>query len=345
MTLWLPTSILFIRAFPSVIAYLKLIVFELQDDQLQQILSAALNCLLPYPGFSGITTTTMLDVAIPRFPELAEASLDVSSSVLQIFKILFGAVSLYPKEVEQYFKPLVQKIFQQGFHLAMRARDPFNLFLMFRAFFRAMGSGGHEVLYHDFLPNFPMILQILCTFHSQRQKPAFKDIFNELCLIVPVRLSTLMPHISLLAPAILAAMQGSASSVSQGLRTLELSIDNMQSDFLYEQLEPVKKELMKALWNIMITGNGQMQISALRFLGKICGHALKSIREPQQLHPRTMDDDLGPCLTLSMPVSSSDFFAFRKPNYSMIFDGIAFFSSSRGYHVHQRVNCVTVVLI
>lgn len=112
-----------------------------------------------------------------------------------------------------------------------------------------------------------------------------------------------MPHISLLAPAILSAMQGAPNSVSQGLRTLELSIDNMQNDFLYEQLEPVKKELMKALWNIMMTGNSQMQISALRFLGKISSHALKSIREPQQLHPRTMEDDLGPCLTLQMPVS------------------------------------------
>ncbi|XP_055352903.1 transformation/transcription domain-associated protein-like isoform X2 [Paramacrobiotus metropolitanus] len=289
-----------------------------KDDQLQQILSALLNCLLPYPGFSGITTTTMLDVAIPRFPELAEAGMEVSSSVLQIFKILFGAVSLYPKEVEQYFKPLVQKIFQQGFYLAMRARDPINLFLMFRAFFRAMGGGGHEVLYQDFLPNFPMILQVLCTFHSQRQKPNFRDIFNELCLIVPVRLSTLMPHISLLAPAILTAMQGAPQSVTQGLRTLELSIDNMQSDYLYEQLEPVKKDLMKALWNIMMTGSNQMQISALKFLGKICGHALKAIREPQPLHPKTMEDELGPCLTLQMPAVQPVQEPLQLPLYRLI---------------------------
>jgi hypothetical protein len=101
--------------------------------------------LIPYTGFSGITTTTMLDVGVARFPELADASNDVSLSVLKIFKILFGAVSLYPKEVEQYFKPLLQKIFHQGFGLCMRARDPYNLLLMFRAFFRAMGGGGHEV--------------------------------------------------------------------------------------------------------------------------------------------------------------------------------------------------------
>ncbi|OQV12190.1 putative Transcription-associated protein 1 [Hypsibius exemplaris] len=131
-----------------------------KDEQLQQILTAVLNALIPYSGYSGITTTTMLDVGVARFPELAEASNDVSLSVLKIFKILFGAVSLYPKEVEQYFKPLLQKIFHQGFALCMRARDPYNLLLMFRAFFRAMGGGGHEVLYQDFLPNLPMILQV-----------------------------------------------------------------------------------------------------------------------------------------------------------------------------------------
>ena len=161
-----------------------------------------------------------------------------------------------------------------------------------------------QVLYQDFLPNLPMILQVLCNFHSQRQKPAFNDIFIELCLIVPVRLSTLMPHISLLAPAILTAMQGTPNSSAQGLRTLELCIDNMSNDYLYEQLEPVKKELMKALWGIMMTGSAQMQITALRFLGKMCGHALKAIREPQQLHPKTIDDDLGPCIVLNMPVAS-----------------------------------------
>ncbi|OQV12189.1 Transformation/transcription domain-associated protein [Hypsibius exemplaris] len=110
-----------------------------------------------------------------------------------------------------------------------------------------------------------------------------------------------MPHISLLAPAILTAMQGPPNSSTQGLRTLELCIDNMSNDYLYEQLEPVKKELMKALWGIMMTGNGQMQTTALRFLGKMCGHALKAIREPQQLHPKMTDDDVGPCLMLHMP--------------------------------------------
>ena len=104
-----------------------------------------------------------------------------------------------------------------------------------------------------------------------------------------------MPHISLLAPAILTAMQGPPSSSSQGLRTLELCVDNMSGDYLYEQLEPVKKELMKALWSIMLTGNPQMQAVALRFLGKMCGHALKCIREPQQLHPKVNDDELGEC--------------------------------------------------
>ena len=34
-------------------------------------------------------------------------------------------------------------------------------------------------------------------------------------------------------------------SVIQGLRTLELCVDNLQPDFLYEHIQPVRAELMQ----------------------------------------------------------------------------------------------------
>jgi len=34
----------------------------------------------------------------------------------------------------------------------------------------------------------------------------------------------------------------------QGLRTLELCVDNLQPDFLYEHIQPVRADLMQALW-------------------------------------------------------------------------------------------------
>lgn len=39
-----------------------------------------------------------------------------------------------------------------------------------------------------------------------------------------------------------------SSLLFQGLRTLELCVDNLQPDFLYEHIQPVRADLMQALW-------------------------------------------------------------------------------------------------
>jgi transformation/transcription domain-associated protein len=66
-----------------------------------------------------------------------------------------------------------------------------------------------------------------------------KDLFVELCLTVPVRLSSLLPYLPMLMDPLVSALNGSQTLVSQGLRTLELCVDNLQPDFLYEHIQPV----------------------------------------------------------------------------------------------------------
>ena len=64
-----------------------------------------------------------------------------------------------------------------------------------------------------------------------------KDLFVELCLTVPVRLSSLLPYLPMLMDPLVSALNGSQTLVSQGLRTLELCVDNLQPDFLYEHIQ------------------------------------------------------------------------------------------------------------
>ena len=45
---------------------------------------------------------------------------------------------------------------------------------------------------------------------------------------------------------LVSALNGSQTLVSQGLRTLELCVDNLQPDFLYEHIQPVRAQLMQA---------------------------------------------------------------------------------------------------
>jgi len=49
----------------------------------------------------------------------------------------------------------------------------------------------------------------------------------------------------MLMDPLVSALNGSQTLISQGLRTLELCVDNLQPDFLYEHIQPVRAELMQ----------------------------------------------------------------------------------------------------
>lgn len=48
---------------------------------------------------------------------------------------------------------------------------------------------------------------------------------------------------------LVSALNGSQTLISQGLRTLELCVDNLQPDFLYEHIQPVRAQLMQVRSN------------------------------------------------------------------------------------------------
>lgn len=91
-------------------------------------------------------------------------------------------------------------------------------------------------------PFTPLGLNML---QSGLHKQHMKDLFVELCLTVPVRLSSLLPYLPMLMDPLVSALNGSQTLVSQGLRTLELCVDNLQPDFLYDHIQPVRAELMQ----------------------------------------------------------------------------------------------------
>lgn len=123
-----------------------------------------------------------------------------------------------------------------------------------------------------------------------------KDLFVELCLTVPVRLSSLLPYLPMLMDPLVSSLNGSQTLVSQGLRTLELCVDNLQPDFLYEHIQPVRAELMQALWRTLRNPNDQIAHVAFRVLGKFGGGNRKMMVEPQRLD--YWDKDSGPFIVI-----------------------------------------------
>ena len=96
---------------------------------------------------------------------------------------------------------------------------------------------------------------------------------------------------------LVAALTGTQNLVSQGLRTLELFIDNLQQEFLHGKIVPVRAQLMRALWNIInrddiirkTKDKEQSAVAAFRILGKFGGENRSTIREAPRLKWKAFD--------------------------------------------------------
>ncbi|KAG8269636.1 hypothetical protein J6590_103438, partial [Homalodisca vitripennis] len=209
------------------------------------------NTFLSNCGTSPIFATVLVEYLLGRMEEMGNGNAERSNLYLKLFKLVFGSVQLFAAENEHMLRPHLHQIVNRSMELAMTAKEPYNYFLLLRALFRSIGGGNHDLLYQEFLPLLPNLLQGLNSLQSGLHKQHMKDLFVELCLTVPVRLSSLLPYLPMLMDPLVSALNGSHTLISQGLRTLELCVDNLQPDFLYEHIQPVRAELMQALWRTL----------------------------------------------------------------------------------------------
>ncbi|XP_051968309.1 transformation/transcription domain-associated protein-like [Xyrauchen texanus] len=240
------------------------------------------NSFLANLTTSALFATILVEYLLDRLPEMG-SNVELSNLYLKLFKLVFGSVSLFAAENEQMLKPHLHKIVNSSMELAQSAKEPYNYFLLLRALFRSIGGGSHDLLYQEFLPLLPNLLQGLNMLQSGLHKQHMKDLFVELCLTVPVRLSSLLPYLPMLMDPLVSALNGSQTLVSQGLRTLELCVDNLQPDFLYDHIQPVRAELMQALWRTLRNPAETISHVAYRVLGKFGGSNRKMLKESQKL--------------------------------------------------------------
>eukprot|EP00954_Amorphochlora_amoebiformis_P006916 539217-Amorphochlora_amoeboformis.AAC.1 len=90
--------------------------------------------------------------------------------------------------------------------LIKEVEHPTNYLSLLRFLFRSIGGGKFELLYKEFLPLLPELLQGLM--HIQARGPqSIREISIELCLTVPARLSSLLQFIPLLVQAVVLALK------------------------------------------------------------------------------------------------------------------------------------------
>lgn len=228
-------------------------------------------------------STILIENLLEKLDLMGDSNTDQSNLYLKLFKLVFGSVSVFPTENEKMLKPHLHSIVTKSLDYALKSKEPHNYFLLLRALFRSIGGGNHDLLYQEFLPLLPILLQSLNELQTGVHKQHLKDLFVELCLTVPVRLSSLLPYLPMLMDPLVSALNGSTTLVSQGLRTLELCVDNLQPDFLYEHIQPVRQDLIHGLWKQLRSSNETIALAAYRVLGKLGGSNRKMIVQAQDL--------------------------------------------------------------
>ncbi|KAI1261293.1 FAT domain-containing protein [Xylariaceae sp. FL1019] len=270
------------------------------------------------PSFCGM----ILKFLMERIDEVGSADVKKASILLRLFKLAFMAVTLFATQNEQVLLPHVVDIVTKSIDLSTKAEEPMNYFLLLRSLFRSIGGGKFEHLYKQILPLLEMILDVLNNLLMAARKPAERDLYVELCLTVPARLSNLLPHLSFLMRPLVVALRAGTELVGQGLRTLELCVDNLTADYLDPIMAPVIEELMNALFE-HLKPHPYSHFHAhttMRILGKLGGRNRKFMSETLPVNYQSYADDpssfdvrlIGSKKDRAFPASLGIDFAIRK---------------------------------
>ncbi|KAL0949509.1 hypothetical protein HGRIS_009561 [Hohenbuehelia grisea] len=234
------------------------------------------------------TSPTLLAIIlrylVDKLPLLGDYDDHTAAATIRLFKLAFNAVGAHPATNEPILASHLAKLLMDCFPLAAKASKPTHYLHLLRALFRAIGGGGgrFELLYKEVLPLLPDMLENLNK-QLLASEGQTQDMIVELCLTVPLRLTHLLPHLTYLMQPLALALKGSPELVSQGLRTLELCIDNLTPDFLDPTLDIVLRELMEALHGHLkpLPANHLPAHTTIRILGKLGGRNRKLLtREP-----------------------------------------------------------------
>ncbi|KAI5921307.1 FAT domain-containing protein [Camillea tinctor] len=241
------------------------------------------------PSFCGM----LLKFLMERIDDVGSADVKKSSILLRLFKLAFMAVTLFASQNEGVLLPHVVDIVTKSIELSTKAEEPMNYFLLLRSLFRSIGGGKFEHLYKKILPLLEMLLDVLNNLLMAARKPAERDLYVELCLTVPARLSNLLPHLSFLMRPLVVALRAGTDLVGQGLRTLELCVDNLTADYLDPIMAPVIEELMNALFE-HLKPHPYSHFHAhttMRILGKLGGRNRKFMTETLPVNYQKYADD------------------------------------------------------
>ncbi|KAL2624095.1 hypothetical protein R1flu_008340 [Riccia fluitans] len=218
-----------------------------------------------------------------KLENLKQPDLPAAKLVLQLFRYLFVAVVKFPAECERVLQPHVLTLMECCMKNATEVEKPLGYLQLLRIMFRALSGGKFELLFREFISSLQCCLTMLLNMVEGPTGSDMIDLVVELCLTMPARLSSLLPHLPRLMKPLVLALKGSDELVGLGLRTLEFWIDSLNPEFLEPSMASVMSELILTLWSHLRPKPYPWGAKSLQLLGKLGGRNRRFLKEPLAL--------------------------------------------------------------
>ncbi|KAG5241552.1 FAT domain-containing family protein [Salix suchowensis] len=248
----------------------------ISNTQLVHIFSLLLQSSKVYRPFAdalvNFLVSSKLDVL--KNPDSPGAKL-----VLHLFQLIFGAVAKAPADFEHILQPHALVIMEVCMKNATEIEKSLGYMQLLRTMFKALAGCKFELLLWDLVPMLQPFLNMLLTMLEGPTGEDIRDLLLELCLTLPARLSSLLPHLPRLVRPLVFCLKGSDGLVSLGLRTLEFWIDSLNPDFLESSMANVMSEVILSLWSHLRPSPYPWGGKAAQILGKLGGRSRRFVKE------------------------------------------------------------------
>ncbi|XP_076887806.1 uncharacterized protein LOC143538050 [Bidens hawaiensis] len=252
----------------------------ISNTQLVHIVSTLLQAPKVFRPFADVLVNFLVSskLDVLKHPDSPAAKL-----VLHLFRFLFGAVAKAPADCERILQPHVLVTVEACMKSGSEVERPLGYLQLLRTMFRALGGGKFELLLRDLIPTLQPCLNMLLAMLEGPTAEEMRDLLLELCLTLPARLSSLLPHLPRLMKPLVMCLNGSDELVGLGLRTLEFWIDSLNPDFLEPSMANVMSEVILALWSHLRPAPYPWGGKSLQLLGKLGGRNRRFLKEPLAL--------------------------------------------------------------
>lgn len=138
----------------------------------------------------------------------------MSAAVLQLFERLLKSLAAYPKNevlVRKHLRHIVVSCLRSSMENINNWPESFCMLL--RYIFRSISAGKFEESYKELLPLIPTVLNGLYRVVYSTDNMVLRSTAIELCLTIPARLSSLLPHMNLLLRIIVPALDSNVGDL------------------------------------------------------------------------------------------------------------------------------------